>query len=593
MGEIRMKAFKLKGLTKKILALNVVILVIVSLLFGVSSYKFAEKQLIDAGITDLQHSIKGSLVVLELLNSRVESGEITLLEAKEMAAVYLAGPYLNEAEKTRDYQKAAFLYKEQGYMFAYTDDHVSTIHPMGFEGSDLSNLQDANENYLIRDLNTASKMTNPDDRTHIYDWTNAGETVPREKIAYTGFFEPWGWMIGIGAYTEEFYENLGILKGLSVLVGVITLIVGSTIYYIFIRGYLRKIKWLNENAKEIASGNLSVDLPDLKSNDEIGELSVSFKEMSQTIKGLLSEVSNSSEQVAAASEQLTASAEQTKYASNEVTLAMQSIASANETQVKSLEDGTEALTHMTDSISQVSDLVTNVSGSALHTAGEAEKGNKMIGEIVEQMTSIEKSVHDSSEVVKNLDGRSNEIGQIIQVITGISEQTNLLALNAAIEAARAGEHGKGFAVVADEVRKLAEESKQSANLISELVKEIQKGSSVAMEVMSKGTTDVQSGVTLVNKAGEVFGEILESVKRVTDELQHASKSTVQIDENTLKVKETIDLLEETARQTAANSQNVASSSEEQLASMEEISSSSEDLSKMAQDLSQLIQRFKL
>ncbi|GAE34488.1 methyl-accepting chemotaxis protein [Halalkalibacter akibai] len=588
-----MKALQIKGLTKKVLMLNVLILIVVSLLFGVTSYKFAEKQLIDAGVLDLQHSINGSLAILDSLNNRVVAGELTLAEAQEMAGVYLAGPYMNVEEKTRDYKKAAFLYKEQGYMFAFTNDHVAAIHPMGLEGRDLTDLQDANDNYLIRELVAASKIENPKDRVHVYDWINSGETVAREKLAYTGFYEPWNWMVGIGAYTEEFYENTGILKIMSLLVSVLTLLAGSVIYYLFIRSYLKKIQLLNQSAKEIAAGNLAVEIPEIQSNDEIGELANSFKEMTYTIKGLLNEVNHSSDQLAAASEQLTASAEQTKFVTNEVTVAMQSIAASNETQVRSIEEGTTSLNEMSDSINKVTGLVVNAAEQSNKTAKEAEKGNKMIGQIINQMSSITQSVHDSSTVVKKLDDRSSEIGQIIQVITGISDQTNLLALNAAIEAARAGEHGKGFAVVADEVRKLAEESKQSANLISELIKEIQADSSAAMEVMSRGTGDVKDGVTLVNEAGDLFGLILQSVKQVTEEIQRVSGSALLIDQNTTKVKETIELLEDIARQTAANSQNVASSSEEQLASMEEISTSAEALSEMAQDLSHLIQRYKL
>lgn len=591
-GEKRMKAFKFKGLTGKILGLNFIILLVVATLLGSITYTFSKQQLVEAGITDLRHSINGTMAILELLNGQVERGELQLNEAQEIAANYIAGTYIDETSKTRDFTKAAFLYKEEGYMFAYDSNHVSIVHPMGFEGQDLSGLEDANGNFLIQDLVRISKNPEPEMRTHTYDWTNAGETTSREKLAYMGYYEPWDWMVGIGAYTEEFYENLGILQVVSVLVGAGTLIFGTLIYYIFIRKYLSEIKKLNVNAREIAAGNLAVELTEAKTNDEIGELSNSFKEMVTTIRGIIQQVNDSSEQVAASSEQLSASSEQTKLATNEVTVAMQSIASANETQVKQMEEGSSSLAVMADNMNRVSDMVTNLSTSSLHTAKEAEKGNQVISKVVEQMSSLTNSVQDSTEVVKKLDDRSTEIGQIIKVITGISEQTNLLALNAAIEAARAGEHGKGFAVVADEVRKLAEESTRSANLISDLIKEIQMDSSAAMEAMLKGTTDAQNGMTVVNEAGLIFGKILTAVKSMNDDIQNVSSSSVEITEKTNKVKETIEILEEIVRQTAGNSQNVASTAEEQLASMEEISASAESLSEMAQELSQTVQKFR-
>ncbi|MDT8859729.1 methyl-accepting chemotaxis protein [Alkalihalobacillus sp. MEB130] len=588
-----MKAFKLKGLTGKILTLNFMILLVIAVLLGSISYYFSKQQLIDAGVTDLRHSINGTLAVLEQLNDQVENGQLQLSEAQEIAASYISGPYSNEAEKMRDFTKAAFLYKELGYMFVYDSNHFSLVHPMGLEGQDLSNLQDASGQYLIQDLVRISKNPDPELRTHVYDWTNADETVPREKLAYMGYYEPWDWMIGIGAYTEEFYENLGILQLVSIVVGVITLVIGSIIYYLFIRKYLQAIQNLNETAREIAAGNLATELTESKSNDEIGELTTSFNEMVTTIREIIQQVNDSSEQVAASSEQLSASSEETKLATNEVTMAMQSIASSNETQVKQMEEGSSSLAAMATNMSHVSGMVRNVSKLSVETAEEAERGNQVIREAVDQMGSITKSVSDSSEVVKKLDNRSTEIGQIIQVITGISDQTNLLALNAAIEAARAGEHGKGFAVVADEVRKLAEESKRSANLISELIKEIQADSSAAMEAMLKGTTDAENGLVVVNKAGLIFDTIHQSIKRVNEDIQNVSNSSVEITENTNRVKETIESLEEIVRQTAANSQNVASTSEEQLASMEEISASSDSLSQMAQGLSQIVQKFKL
>ncbi|MFE8699170.1 methyl-accepting chemotaxis protein [Cytobacillus sp. FJAT-54145] len=587
---MRSKFFK-KGLTTKILALNFIILLIVSVLFGTISYTFAKKELVDAGVTDLRHSVNGAIAILNQLDQQVQSGEISLEEAKEIAANFISGP--STTDNQRDFNKAAFLYKEQGYMFAYDGKLISTAHPMGLEGQDKSELKDADGNYLIRDLLSISKRENPDERTHTYDWTNKGETQPREKLAYVSYYQPWDWMIGIGAYTDEFYEHLDALRMISILIGVVTLIIGSVAYYFFVRSYLNKIQSINESAKEIARGNLAIEVEEFKATDEIGELSVSFKEMAKTIRELLEQVHISSEQVAASSEQLSASAEQTKIATNEVTVAMQSIASSNETQVRSIEDGTKSLSDMAKGLSEVSTMATSVSKSSTSAATEAEQGYKVIQKVINQMNTITDSVSNSSNVVKKLEGRSVEIGQIIQVITGISEQTNLLALNAAIEAARAGEHGKGFAVVADEVRKLAEESKKSASLISDLIKEIQIDSSEAMEAMSKGTSDVHEGVEIVNEAGELFEKILTSVKNVTDQIQKVSSSTELANENAVKVKETIIVIEDVARQTSANSQNVASSSEEQLASMEEISSSSDSLSHMAQDLRELVQKFKL
>ena len=195
--------------------------------------------------------------------------------------------------------------------------------------------------------------------------------------------------------------------------------------------------------------------------------------------------------------------------------------------------------------------------------------------------------------IKKLGNLSQEIGNIIGVITGIADQTNLLALNAAIEAARAGEHGQGFAVVADEVRKLAEQSKESADQIAGLINQMQEDTTEAVNVMEVGTKEVAAGKVIVDETGKRFEKILLSIEQVTAQIQEVSAISEEMSASAEEVNASIEEMANIAQYSASNTQNVASASEEQLASMEEITASATTLSKMAEDLQAIVKKFKL
>ncbi|WP_026694418.1 methyl-accepting chemotaxis protein [Peribacillus kribbensis] len=393
--------------------------------------------------------------------------------------------------------------------------------------------------------------------------------------------------------TQKTQTQVAHVKNTILIVSILSVILGLVIATFISRMISRPVTAVANAAKEIADGNLTQEDIHVKNKDEIGDLSESFNYMKKSLQSLISKVGQSSDLVAAASEELYASSEQSTNAANQVAESVSDISNSTESQMNSMEENKVAMEENAIGLQRIAESTSTVSETANEVLREAEQGSKVINQSVVQMDGINKSVKETAVVIESLGENSKQIGQIVEVISDIANQTNLLALNAAIEAARAGEHGKGFAVVADEVRKLAEQSKNSSEQIGSLIQGIQQNTDLAINSMEKGTKEVESGTEIVAKAGEAFNHILTSIERVTGQVQEVSAATEQISASTQQLSASIEQLTSISEGISMNTQEVASASQEQLASMEEISSSAESLSQLAQDLQSEVTRFKI
>lgn len=400
-----------------------------------------------------------------------------------------------------------------------------------------------------------------------------------------------GWKVAGTMFSSESRESASSILNTTLLVLAISLVIGGLLIYFIIRSIINPLNSLRNSAIRISEGDLTEQIS-IQSNDEIGELGKAFNVMKENLRNLVRKVEFSSEQVASSAEELTASADQTSAATEQVATAIQEVAMSAEKQTSGIDQTVNLLEEVSQGVVQVansSSLVTDLSKQAtIH----AEAGGLSVDRTVEQMGSINTSVSESDSMIKSLHERTKQIGTILDVISGISDQTNLLALNAAIEAARAGEHGKGFAVVADEVRKLAEQSQVSAKQISELVNGIQDDTESSVKIMAKVMNDVHEGLTVSNETIQKFQEIISSLREITPQMEEMSATAQQMSAGVQEVTATANELSDIAKGNAATSEEVAASTEEQLASMEEISSSASSLSTMAEELQGLLKQFK-
>jgi len=388
-------------------------------------------------------------------------------------------------------------------------------------------------------------------------------------------------------------KDIDAIKLNMISLGVFAVIISLIIAMIMGTIISRPIKGMAKAAQKIAEGDLTAEQIRIRNRDEVGDLALAFNHMAQNLKNLIANVSQNTMQVSASAAELTASADQTIQATEQITSAMQEVASGSEAQGKNATESSQAMKNMTNGIQQLASTTAAVSELAIETNTEANKGNDSLQRVISQMDAIHTAVLESATVVKNLGNHSVEIGNIISIITDIAEQTNLLALNAAIEAARAGDHGRGFAVVADEVKKLAEQSKKSAEQIAGLISEIQHETNRAVTVMDTGTQEVQVGMTVVKVAEEGFSKIVDLIEQVSKQIQEATTVSEEMSSSAEQIYASFDDIATIAQTSSSNIQNVASSSEEQLATIEEVAASAATLSKMAEELQSQVSRFKV
>lgn len=381
-----------------------------------------------------------------------------------------------------------------------------------------------------------------------------------------------------------------LIKFITVLV--IMVVLSSVIVYWFTRRIKKRLSTITNALQCAGNGDFTTRVSD-NAGDELSDLSTSYNQMTENIKVMINEVIETSEQVAASSEELTASAEQTSQATETITESIQQVANGAEHATASVQESATALEEVSKGVQSIAENASTISGVSSQATQKAKEGEELVGQTVQQINAISLSVNESGEVIKVLDNRSKEIGNITKAISAIAEQTNLLALNAAIEAARAGEHGKGFAVVADEVRKLAEQSQQSSSQISSLILEIQQDMDRSNSSIEQVTIDVNIGLDIVQQTEGSFKEILEFMERLVVQINDMAATAEEVSASTEEVAATVMGITQIATNTSSHSQNVAASAEEQLASMEEISASASSLSNMSESLQELIRKFKV
>jgi len=389
--------------------------------------------------------------------------------------------------------------------------------------------------------------------------------------------------------SNKTYFDAAVITVLS-LTG-IAMLLCVLIGWLITRSIVRPVREMQQLMAQAEAGDLTA-LGTYQSKDELGQLAQSFNRMMDGLRTLVRSVHETSLLLSASAEQLSASGEEARATTDQIAGTMQNVADGSELQMKQAEDGSRSIEELAIGVQRIAEHATTVVDSSVEAAKQAEQGTEAVRNAMGQMQSIAASVQTSAKAIELLNNRSQDIEQIVGVITGIAAQTNLLALNAAIEAARAGEHGKGFAVVADEVRKLAEQSEASTNQINDLVKSIQEDTVDSVSAMVKVTHEVEDGLTVMGTVNESFVSILQMVEGVADQIQDVSAVSEQMSAGSQEISAAVGEMVSIARDSSSHAQEAAAATEEQTAAMEEISDAANSLSEMAQELERLVGQFK-
>ncbi|WP_380146656.1 methyl-accepting chemotaxis protein [Kurthia populi] len=379
----------------------------------------------------------------------------------------------------------------------------------------------------------------------------------------------------------------------SVAVLVIAILLSIVTAWFITRRTLKPIHETLEFVQTAANGDLTVEPFELKTNDEIAQLTTGVFKMVHDLRGLIGDVSLNSEQVAATSVELSANVQQSSATIEEITSSVQEVAMRTETQSEAVNHMNDTVTTISHDLTEISVFTKEVAQSANVATSTAYAGNETIQKAVAQLAITSDKIEHTAFIIQRLNDYSNEIGQIVNLISAITDQTNLLALNASIEAARAGEHGKGFAVVAEEVRKLADQSQNAASDIQARINGVKEESLQAVEAMTISTQNLQESSVMFKAAGASFQEIYTDVSSLSTKFDGTQQSIEQLTTALSEMSHTMQQVNDSIATSAANTQNVAAASEEQSASIEEITHSAMNLSDMADELKLSLSKFNV
>ncbi|PHV71374.1 hypothetical protein CS063_04810 [Sporanaerobium hydrogeniformans] len=375
------------------------------------------------------------------------------------------------------------------------------------------------------------------------------------------------------------------------IVTITSVILGFGIAMLMGRKISNPIKEIQDVTTRIADGDLTIEHVKVRSQDEIGQLTHAINTMADNIRDLVREAASISEKVAASSEEMMGSSTEMTKAIEQVSATTEELASGATAQSTHAIETLAVIQTVAGNIDSIHQDSNEMAESSKKANAASKNGLENVHQSIKQMRIIEEKVSHTSSVIQELGEKTEEINQILQVINDIAGQTNLLALNAAIEAARAGEQGRGFAVVADEVRKLAEQAARSTNEIVQITCAVQTEAEQAQVAMNEVVQEVQAGSDVIDRTGEGFQAIVDIIDEMSIMIQGVSLAAKQINQQSGQAVKAVENIAAITEESSAGTQELAATMEQQNASMQEINAMASNLAEMAEQLNLSITRF--
>ena len=480
-----------------------------------------------------QHLVESAHTMLDYWHLQVENGSLSPTEARENA--------LESLRKMR--------YGDSDYFWVQDLKGEMVMHPISpqLEGKNILRIQDANGRYLFQEIIDLAQ--NKGEGELYYSWPKPGQNKATDKVAFIQIEPNWGWIIGSGIYLndidQQFWKSITLFIFVAGSAAIIIMAMVITISGSIIRPINRTVEAMDEISK--GEGDLTRHI-EADGNDEICRMVRHFNRFVDKIHDLVYEVKQSTNQVATAAEELDT------VTTNSSQLIQQQ---ANETD--QMATAIEEITHT------IADVAKNAADAA-YAAGKADQqaaeGSNKVAAAIHSLDQLVGTVQNSADVIHQLEQRSESIGSVLSVIRDVAEQTNLLALNAAIEAARAGEQGRGFAVVADEVRQLAGRTQKSTEEIHNIISSLQGTASQAVKEMRESLNQAGKTVDITHEAKEALALIRHAVTQINEMNTQIASASVQQTSAANEISKNVANIVSLANQGNAWTQDTATASHE-------------------------------
>ena len=501
----------------------------------------------------LQSMLEGVHSTLSNFHAQETSGKLTREQAQKAAAEAISQIRYGGKDGKSE------------YVYSFTTEGVGIYHVVKerIGQNMLEKIRDAQGNYTWKDIIVAAKQT-PNGGYLTTMTARPGEKVLLEKLGHARIFEPWSWVLGTGAYVDdinnEFQKRLMVdLGGASILILII-----AGLGFVIARGVLRQVGGEPADAitfmSRVAAGDLTGDLPPAAK----GSMLDSMGEMVGALRKMVAEISQGATRLARGAESIST-------ASREVAAASQHQSDATSSMAAAIEE-------MTVSINHISDSAKDTQQNSLTSVSLSEDGFGRVETATHEIKEIALRVSDASARIRKLEVHANQISSIAGVIKDIAGQTNLLALNAAIEAARAGEQGRGFAVVADEVRKLAERTSSATVEIEQMIAGIQADTVQVVGVMDAALPQVEAGVKAAEGAADSLRQIKDGAQSTLSSIRDVAEATREQSEASNSIAQKVE--------------EIATMVDETTAAMQSTAETAADLEKISSELNVLVSHFR-